>query len=418
MTKIEGGKKRSDFQACLEQFDRAADLLNLDEDLRTSLRMPDRELIVEVTIRRDDGTLESLSGYRVQHNNVRGPFKGGIRYHHDVDLDEVRALAALMTWKTALIGIPYGGAKGGITIDPSQYSTTELERISRRFFRVIDPAIGPHRDIPAPDMNTNAQVMAWFMDEYEQRHGHAPAVVTGKPIELGGSAGREAATGRGVAIVTRETAKHFGVAMENASVVVQGFGNVGSYAALLLHEMGAKIVAVSDVTGGLYKKDGFNVQEMFDYSREHGSLEGYSAGEKITNEELLTLECDFLIPAALGGVIHAGNVNDLRCKFVIEAANAPTMPDAAETLWAKKIYVVPDILANAGGVTVSYFEWVQNLQQLHWSEEQVNEMLERKMVAAFDQVVNLHEERDVSLRMAAYMVGIESVARAFLLRGV
>jgi glutamate dehydrogenase (NAD(P)+) len=413
-----GKKILSDFEACLEQFDTAAELLHLEDDIRTTLRSPDRELIVEVMLRRDDGSLESLSGYRVQHNNVRGPFKGGIRFHPEVDLDEVRALAALMTWKTAVIGIPYGGAKGGITLDPSKYSENELERISRRFFRVIDPAIGPHRDIPAPDMNTNAQVMAWFMDEYEQRHGHAPAVVTGKPIELGGSLGREAATGRGAAIITRETAKHFGVPLEGASVVIQGFGNVGSYAAKILHEMGAKIIAVSDVSGGLYKEDGFDVPDLFDYAGEHHGIEGYKEGKVIDNEELLALPCDFLMPAALGGAIHEDNVDNLNCKFVIEAANAPITPGAAETLWEKKVRVLPDILTNAGGVTVSYFEWVQNLQQLHWSEDQVNEMLETKMVTAFHKVVALHEKKQVSLRMAAYMVGIEAVATAFKLRGV
>jgi glutamate dehydrogenase (NAD(P)+) len=402
----------------LQQFDHAAELLDLDDDLRTTLRMPDRELIVEVMLRRDDGSLESLTGYRVQHNNVRGPFKGGIRFHTEIDLDEVRALAALMTWKTALMGIPYGGAKGGITIDPSKYSQNELERVSRRFFRVIDPAIGPNRDIPAPDMNTNAQVMAWFMDEYEQRHGHAPAVVTGKPIELGGSLGREEATGRGVAIITRETAKHFGLTLKGATVAIQGFGNVGSHAADVLHDMGAKIIAVSDVGGGLYKKTGFDVRDLMDYSVKHGGIKGYKGADAISNEDLLTLPCDFLIPAALGGAIHEGNVDDLACKFVIEGANAPTTPGAAEKLWDRDIRVLPDILANAGGVTVSYFEWVQNLQQLHWSEEEVNSMLEKKLVKAFEQVVALHEKKNVSLRMAAYMVGIESVAKAFLLRGV
>ena len=369
----------SDFEAVLEQYDCAADLLNLDEDVRKTLRKPDRELIVEIPLRRDDGSLESLSGYRVQHNNVRGPFKGGIRFHPEVDLDEVRALAALMTWKTALIGIPYGGAKGGISFDPKHYSEGEIERISRRFFRVIDPAIGPQRDIPAPDVNTNAQVMAWFMDEYEQRQGHAPAVVTGKPVELGGSLGREAATGRGVALITRETAKHFNQPIDQSTVVIQGFGNVGTHAALVLAQMGAKIIAVSDVSGGLYKKDGFDVKDLVAYTKQNGSIDGYKHGDKISNEELLATECHFLIPAALGGAIHEGNVDNLKCEFVVEGANAPTTPKAAEKLWDRKIRVLPDILANAGGVTVSYFEWVQNLQQLHWSEEQVNEMLEQKI---------------------------------------
>ena len=408
----------SNFESGLKQFDAAADLLDLDADIRRTLRMPDREIIAEVVLRRDDGSLVSLSGYRVQHNNVRGPFKGGIRFHPEVDLDEVRALAALMTWKTALVDVPYGGAKGGITFDPSDYSQGELERISRRFFRVIDPDVGPHRDIPAPDMNTNAQVMAWFMDEYEQKHGHAPAVVTGKPVELGGSLGREAATGRGVAIITRETAQHFDVDLKGASVVIQGFGNVGSHAADVLHQMGAKIVAVSDASGGYHKPEGFSVPDLIAYVKKNGIVDGYQEGTRIDNAELLTLPCDFLIPAALGGVINEKNVDDLNCQFVVEGANAPTTSGAAEILWDKKVPVVPDILANAGGVTVSYFEWVQNLQQLHWSEDQVNEMLEKKLVSAFQRVVALHDEKHVSLRMAAYMVGIESVAKAFMLRGV
>ena len=408
----------SNFEACMQQFDVAADLLDLDNDIRRTLRKPDREITVEIVLRRDNGVLESLTGYRVQHNNVRGPFKGGIRFHPEVDLDEVRALSALMTWKTALVDVPYGGAKGGITFDPSEYSQGELERISRRFFRVIDPDIGPQHDIPAPDMNTNAQVMAWFMDEYEQRHGYSPAVVTGKPIELGGSLGREAATGRGVAVITHETATHFDVDLKDATVVIQGFGNVGSHAASVLHEMGAKIIAVSDAFGGIHSPNGFNVPDLLSYAKSQGSVEGYKDGKRIDNATLLTLPCDFLIPAALGGVINECNVDDLQCRFVIEGANAPTTPGAAEKLWDKKIRVVPDILANAGGVTVSYFEWVQNLQQLHWTEEQVNEMLDNKLVTAFQRVVSLHEERHVSLRMAAYMVGIESVAKSFTLRGI
>ncbi len=407
----------SSFDACMQQFNAAADLLDLDADIRSTLCKPDREIAVEVMFRRDDGSLDSLTGYRVQHNNVCGPFKGGIRFHPEVDLDEVRALAALMTWKTALVGVPFGGAKGGIAFDPSEYSHGELERISRRFFREIDPDVGPHRDIPAPDMNTNEQVMAWFMDEYEQRHGHAPAVVTGKPVELGGSLGRAAATGRGVAIITRETAQHFGVDLSGASVVIQGFGNVGSYAADVLYQMGAKIIAVSDVHGGIHNAGGFTIPELIDYVKERGSVVGYPHAESIENADLLTLPCDFLIPAALGGVINESNVDELQCRFVIEGANAPTTPAAAEKLWDKKIRVAPDILANAGGVTVSYFEWVQNLQQLNWTEDQVNKMLEKKLVAAFNRVVALHEKKNVSLRMAAYMVGIKIVAKAFMLRG-
>jgi len=410
--------KVNNLKSCLDQFDRAADLLGIDENIRNSLRMPDRELSVEVPLRKDDGSIKSFNGFRVQHNNSRGPFKGGIRYHPEVNLDEVRSLAALMTWKTALIDIPYGGGKGGIAIDPSGYSERELERLSRRFFRAIDPVIGPNKDIPAPDVNTNAQIMAWFMDEYSQLHGHTPAIVTGKPIDLGGSLGREAATGKGVAITVRETALKFGIDLEGATVAIQGFGNVGSYSGKFLGEMGCKLIAASDVHGGLHEADGFDTVALFDYAYENRTIKGCGQGKEISNEVLLALEVDFLIPAALGGVIHKMNVDQLNCKYVIEAANGPTTPPASEALFEKGIHVVPDILTNAGGVTVSYFEWVQNIQQFQWGLDEVNEKLERKMVAAFQEVAALSEEKKVSLRVAAYMVAIDRVARAFELRGV
>jgi glutamate dehydrogenase/leucine dehydrogenase len=380
--------------------------------------MPDRELSVEVLLRRDDESLESFKGYRVQHNNSRGPFKGGIRYHHEVDIDEVRSLAALMTWKTALVDIPYGGGKGGITIDPSGYSERELERLSRRFFRAIDPVIGPNKDVPAPDVNTNAQVMAWFMDEYGQMHGHTPAIVTGKPISLGGSLGRESATGKGVAITVRETASKFGVELKGATVAIQGFGNVGSYAGKFLGDMGCKLIAASDVHGGLHAPDGFDTDALFDYAYEHRTIKGCGQGKEISNDDLIALEVDFLIPAALGGVIHKMNVDQINCRYVIEAANGPTTPPASETLFEKGVHVVPDILTNAGGVTVSYFEWVQNLQQFQWEEEDVNAKLERKLVNAFKEVAALSDKKKISLRTAAYMVAIDRVARAFELRGV
>ena len=378
--------------------------------------MPDRELKVEIPFRKDNGEIDSVVGFRVQHNNTRGPFKGGIRYHHHVDIEEVRSLATLMTWKTALIDIPYGGGKGGIGINPGDYSKTELERISRKFFRAIDPIIGVNIDIPAPDVNTNAQVMSWFMDEYSQTHGYTPGIVTGKPLELGGSEGREAATGRGTAIITREAAEKWNINLKGAKVVVQGFGNVGSYAAKFLHEYGCKIIGVSDISGGLYEPEGFDVDELFDYNYEHRTIDGYQQGKKITNEELLALECDFLIPAALGSAINEQNVDSLNCKIIIEAANGPVTGEAADKLWKKKIAIIPDILTNAGGVTVSYFEWVQNLQQFKWPESEINEKLEQKMVNAFNEVYAVKENKKIPMRIASFMVAIDRVSTAYALR--
>ena len=409
--------KVNNFKATCDQFERAADVLGLEENLSKSLMMPDRELSVEVPLVKEDGGLNVFQGYRIQHNNARGPFKGGIRFHEEVDLDEVRALASLMTWKTALVDIPYGGGKGGITIDPRTLTKRELERLSRTFFRKISPVIGINRDIPAPDVNTNAQIMAWFMDEYSQTHGYSPAIVTGKPIELGGSLGREAATGRGVSITVSETAMVFDVDLSSSSCVIQGFGNVGTYAAKFLTEMGAKIIGVSDVSGGLFDDSGLDIPALIDYAKENRVIKGFDGGKSISNEELLALECDFLIPAALGGVIHKMNADSLNCKFVIEAANGPTTPPGDEILWGKKIPVIPDILTNAGGVTVSYFEWVQNLQQFRWDEETVNEKLETKMISAFNEVNEMRNKKNVSFRTAAFMVAIERVAKAVALRG-
>ena len=406
-------KKASD-----DQFNRAADLIGLDETIRTSLNVPDRELMVEVPLRKDDGTIESFRGYRVQHNNSRGPFKGGIRYHEEVDLDEVRSLAALMTWKTALVDIPYGGGKGGISVNPSTLSELELERLSRRFFRAINPIIGVNRDIPAPDVNTNPQIMAWFMDEYGMINGHTPGIVTGKPIELGGSLGRNAATGKGTAIIARETANLLNMDLVGASVVIQGFGNVGSFAGRFLNEMGSKIIAVSDVNGGLYDPEGLDITSLIDYNNKNGTIKGFSQGDSVSNEDILNIECDFLIPAALGGVIHKMNVEKLNCRVIIEAANGPVTPPADDILFKKGVYVVPDILTNAGGVTVSYFEWVQNLQQFQWTEEEVNDKLENKMVAAFNEVSSMMKSKKTSMRMAAFAVAIDRVAKSFELRGV
>tara|TARA_B110000116_G_scaffold258611_1_gene259922 strand:+ start:561 stop:1793 length:1233 start_codon:yes stop_codon:yes gene_type:complete len=394
----------------------AVEELGLKSNIARALEIPDRELKVEIPFRKDDGEIDSVVGYRVQHNNTRGPFKGGIRYHQHVDIEEVRSLATLMTWKTSLVDIPYGGGKGGIEIDPSHYSKTELERISRRFFRAIDPIIGVNIDIPAPDVNTNAQVMSWFMDEYSQTHGYTPGIVTGKPLELGGSEGREAATGRGTAIITREAAEKWNINLKGAKVVIQGFGNVGSYAAKFLHEYGCKIIGVSDISGGLYNPEGFDLDALFDYNYNKRTIEGYQQGKKITNDELLALECDFLIPAALGSAINDKNVDTLNCKIIIEAANGPVTGEAADKLWKKKIPIIPDILTNAGGVTVSYFEWVQNLQQFKWPEKEINEKLEQKMVSAFNEVFSIKETKKVPMRIASFMVAIDRVSTAYNLR--
>ena len=390
--------------------------LGLKSNIAKALEIPDRELTVEVPFRRDDGEVESVIGFRVQHNNTRGPFKGGIRYHEHVDIDEVRSLATLMTWKTSLLDIPYGGGKGGIGVDPRKYSKTELERMSRRFFRAIDPIIGVNVDIPAPDVNTNAQVMSWFMDEYSQLHGYSPAIVTGKPLELGGSAGREAATGKGTAVITREAAQVWNIDLKNSKVVIQGFGNVGSYAAKFLHEYGCKIIAVSDVTGGLYDPDGLDIDSLFEYNYANKTIDGFDQGKKLTNDELLALECDFLIPAALGSAINEKNVDSLNCKVIVEAANGPVTGSAANKLWNKKIAIIPDILTNAGGVTVSYFEWVQNLQQFKWTEDDVNQKLEDKMVNAFNEVYEVKKSKQVPMRIASFMVAIDRVHVAYNLR--
>ena len=390
--------------------------LGLKPNIANTLEMPDRELTVEVPFRKDNGEMESVLGFRVQHNNTRGPFKGGIRYHEHVDIEEVRSLATLMTWKTSLLDIPYGGGKGGIGVDPSKYSRTELERMSRNFFRAIDPIIGVNIDIPAPDVNTNAQVMSWFMDEYSQTHGYTPAIVTGKPLELGGSEGREAATGRGTAVITRETADKWGIELKNAKVVIQGFGNVGSYAAKFLHEYGCKIIGVSDVTGGLYDADGLDIPSLFEHNSKNRTIDGFKQGKKISNDELLALECDFMIPAALGSAINKSNFDSLNCKVIVEAANGPVTGDAANKLWDRKIGIIPDILTNAGGVTVSYFEWVQNLQQFKWTEDDVNAKLETKMVNAFNEVFELREKNNVPMRIASFMVAIDRVHKAYALR--
>ncbi len=397
-------------------FDKAADLIDLDEETRLLLKTPFREIQVEVPIRTDDGSLEVFLGYRVQHNTARGPMKGGLRYHPEVDFDEVRSLASLMTWKTALVDVPFGGAKGGITCDPHQLSLYELERLSRKFTERIGFAFGLHLDIPAPDVNTNAQVMAWIMDQYSSQYGYTTGIVTGKPIELGGSAGREAATGRGVSLITQAAAKDLGIAIKDARIAIQGFGNVGSFAGLLLHQAGAKLIAVSDHTGGIYNERGLDAEALFDHVSEKRGVVGFP-GESLSNEELLAMDCEILIPAALGGVITRDNARDLKAKMIVEAANSPITTIADEILGERGIHIVPDILANAGGVTVSYFEWVQNVQVFTWSLEQVNAELEKYMMAAYQAVHRVMRERNVRMRTAAFSIAIERVAEAERIRG-
>ena len=394
------------------QFQAAADHMKLEPDIQMLLRTPYRELIVQIPVRMDDGHLELFHGYRVQHNAVRGPYKGGLRFHPEVDLNEVRSLAALMTWKTALVDIPFGGAKGGVTCDPTKMSRRELQTLTRGFTQKIDMCLGVYRDIPAPDVNTNAQVMAWIMDEYGKKHGYTPAIVTGKPVNLGGSLGREAATGRGTMIITREACKAFKINLKNAKIAVQGFGNVGSWTSRLLHEQGAKIVAVSDVHGGIFNDQGLDIPKLCAHLKETGSVRGFPGAKEVSNAELLTLDVDVLIPAALGGAITEKNADAVSAKLIIEAANSPVMPQAEEILLRRGITVVPDILVNAGGVTVSYFEWVQNLQQIRWDENHVNAELEKRMTAAWNSVYSVAESQKLPMRVAAYVVALERVAEA------
>ncbi|CAN5311533.1 glutamate dehydrogenase [soil metagenome] len=413
-----GQKRFSAYEIALHNFDRAAKIAGVESDLAELIKTTDRELRVQLPVRMDDGSLKVFIGYRVQHNNARGPYKGGIRYHHEVDLDEVRALAALMTWKTAVVGVPFGGAKGGITVDPRDLTIAELERLTRVFTNMIDPVIGANEDIPAPDVNTNAQTMSWMMDEHSKRHGFTPAIVTGKPIDLGGSYGREEATGRGVVIILREAAKTFGIDLQSAKVAIQGFGNVGSHTARFLSELGVRVVAISDVSGGVYHSQGIDVNAAVEYVKGSKTLAGLPDSEAITNEELLEMECDVLVPAALGGQIRRDNAPRVRARMIVEGANEPLTSEADEILEGKGTIVVPDILANAGGVTVSYFEWVQNLQQFRWELDHVNRELEKVMVRSFEEAVCQSQHHHVPLRIGAYLLAIERVARAARLRGV
>jgi glutamate dehydrogenase (NAD(P)+) len=401
------------------QFDLAADKLDLDPGLRRVLREPRRELTVHFPVKMDDGRVEVFTGYRVQHNLGRGPAKGGIRYHQDVSLDEVKALAMWMTWKCAVVGIPYGGGKGGVVVDPKKLSGRELESLTRRFATEIEVLIGPERDIPAPDVNTNAQTMAWIMDTYSMHVGYTvPGVVTGKPISLGGSEGRNEATARGAVYCIVEAMQHLGMDVTRSRVAIQGFGNAGSIAARLIGEIGATIVAVSDSTGGIHAPDGLDIDRVIAWKAEHGTVVGFPGATGVDNREILEVDCDVLIPAALENQITAANAGRVRARIVAEAANGPTTPDADMTLHDNGVFMIPDILCNAGGVTVSYFEWVQDLNRDHWSEDVVNAKLKGIMVRAFDETLALAQREQVNMRTGAYLLAVDRVASATSLRGL
>ena len=407
----------SPFAAVNFQFDRAAKELSLPEEIQLALKTPYREVMVELPLKQRDGRMRTFHGFRIQHDNSRGPMKGGLRYHPHVDLDEVRALASLMTWKTAVVNLPYGGAKGGIDCDPAELAPEELERLTRKFIGRIHLLIGENEDIPAPDVNTNPQVMAWIVDEYAKFHGFTPGVVTGKPIVLGGSLGRNSATGRGVAIATEAAMARLGRSLTGATVAIQGFGNVGSWSAHHLAALGARVIAVSDVRGGRFLGDGLDVPELMRLAQTPDGIHAASKGEAISNEDLLALDVDILVPAALGNAIHGENAAAVRAGLIVEGANAPLSAEADTALEERGVPVVPDILANAGGVTVSYFEWVQNTQRVRWTEKQVDDMLQETMRSAFADVSRQSEEASVPLRTGAFMLALRRVAEATALRG-
>ncbi len=411
--------KENPFESMMERFDHAALLLGLDEGIYKYLKTPAKQIITSVPIIMDNGSIEVYEGYRVIHNDILGPSKGGIRYAPDVNLDEIKALAAWMTWKCAIVNIPFGGAKGGIRVDPSLLSQAELERLTRRFTSNLLDVFGPEKDIPAPDMNTNEQVMAWIMDTYSMHSKKTEtAVVTGKPLIIGGSLGRKEATGRGVMIVSLAAMNKMGIKPENATAVVQGFGNVGSISAKLLYEQGVKILAISDISGGFYNSNGLNIPEILEYIEKHKTLAEYKGVDKITNEELLETKCDLLVPAAKEDQITTSNANKLNCKIIVEGANGPTTAKADPILQDKGMLVVPDILANAGGVTVSYFEWVQDRQGYFWTLDRVNRRLERIMNDSFNNVYKTAAKYNVSLRIGAYIYAIDKVAKTLKLRGI
>jgi glutamate dehydrogenase (NAD(P)+) len=407
------------WQVAQRQFDLAAEMLSLDPGLRRVLREPRRELTVHFPVHMDDGNVQVFTGYRVQHNLGRGPAKGGIRYHQDVTLDEVKALAMWMTWKCAVVGIPYGGGKGGVVVDPKKLSKKELEGLSRRFFTEISVLIGPERDIPAPDVNTTPQIMAWFMDTYSMHAGYTvPGVVTGKPISLGGSEGRNEATARGCVFTVVKAAAHLGLDLHKATVAVQGYGNAGAIAAQLMRDEGSKIVAVSDSTGGIRNMAGLDPDKVLAWKKEHGTVQGFPGSEDISNAELLETECDVLIPAAYENQITARNAANIKAKIVAEAANGPTTPEADEILHDRGVFMIPDILCNAGGVTVSYFEWVQDLNRDHWTEKEVNAKLKVIMEKAFDEVLAQSQKHGVNMRTGAYLNAVQRVADATAMRGL
>lgn len=413
------GNGPSPLDVALQQMNEAADRLGLDQSIRNLLSKPKRVLSVSVPVKMDDGRVEVFDGYRVQHNLARGPAKGGIRFHPDVTMEEVIALAMWMTWKCAVVNIPYGGAKGGVIVDPTKLSLREIESLTRRFISEIGIILGPEKDIPAPDVNTNPQVMAWIMDTYSMHRGYSiPAVVTGKPIEIGGSRGRADATSRGCVFTIVDLAKHIGLNLEGTTVAVQGFGNVGSNAALLLEEIGCKVVAVSDVKGGIYNENGLDCKKVVDWVAKTGFVVDYPEADNINNKELLTLPVDILVPAAIENQITKANAHDIRAKIIAEGANGPINPEADKILNDRGIIIIPDILANAGGVTVSYFEWVQGLQELFWSEEQVVNELRKRMHTAFEEVYTFSQQEKVDMRTGAYLIALKRVAYAMQLRGV
>jgi glutamate dehydrogenase (NAD(P)+) len=407
------------FAIVQNQIDIICKQLNLGKGIHKRLRQCDREVTVHFPVRMDNGEIEVFTGYRVQHNVARGPAKGGIRFHPDVNLDETRALAVWMSMKTAVVNIPYGGAKGSVACDPGMLSMAELERLTRRYASEISIVIGPEQDIPAPDVGTNAQIMAWIMDTYSMNKGYSVlGVITGKPVEIGGSRGRVEATGRGCMIVAGLASQHFSTSLDKATVAVQGFGNVGSAAAKLLAKQGCRIIGISDVNGGVHNPAGLNIEELLQYTKEAGSVVGFKNGDAITKEDLLGLKCDILVPAALEGTICATNADSIKAKMIIEGANGPTTPEADRILADKGIFIVPDILANAGGVVVSYFEWVQGLQSFFWSEAEVNKQLQGVMENAFGEVLEMSQKEKVDMRNAAYFLAIKRISTAMQLRGV
>jgi glutamate dehydrogenase/leucine dehydrogenase len=406
------------FKIAQSQVEAVAKILNLDEGLTEFLKRPQRELHVSFPVKMDDGSLKVFQGYRVQHSMARGPTKGGIRYHWDTNVDEVRALSMWMTWKCAVVGIPYGGAKGGVTCNPKEMSDNELEKLTRRFASEISVVMGPDTDIPAPDVYTTPQTMAWIMDTYSMNRGYTvPAVITGKPIPVGGSLGRNEATARGTVITIREACKKIGMELKGATVAVQGYGNAGSIAAYLIHDLGAKIVAISDSRGGVVNWDGIDPRAAIKHKADTGSVVGFNGYEAITNEDLLELEVDILIPAALENVITSENAPRIKAKISGEAANGPNTPEADKIMHDNGVLFIPDILANAGGVTVSYFEWVQGLNRLFWSEDEVNARLEKIMVDAFENVYAIYKEKGINMRQAAYVLAMGRVVEAIKLRG-